>query len=533
MVEYLAMLDHITIRLDYYRDLFQLLYSVYMKVNVVNRSDSICVTPTSKFIIRTCLGWLFEHPEVPVEYYSSSNSKSLLKEIADVGTKEKNFDYNPFLESILNVACPFLADFRVSMMPNKTTKALSRTGRYRHITTKFQDRSRVQTPKVLGKRERLIEAILASQSLSVRKIVDVTVDRVGSAAVKDFQFQHLLIIRKEAKAEVEKSVLSAKTTEEVVKKMTLIYHEHLKRLQEFWGQDVRKNCDARVEAAFEALLPLETLPDVKKTLVKISAEKAFEKAQGWCSGNLSSIEIFSRDIKLDAAKFFENRDSEGKSNTSSLVIDLSFALPSDYFKILQTLLHKASRQAHKIEVNELMECVDMAVEVIEKQTLPLNAYRNTAFYMLQLVILCIISRCELITNVFLEKLFKLWRLEKLSPYISAPPTTDKAPKRKVEDFIFSNVISARLIFTMQGKGRRTLEAYGDFIIELVKEKFITIDHINEQSVRLYKTEWSTESLNDIACLINHVKSSLPSATVSESQDFMSLVADLARDMEDF
>lgn len=528
------MLDFITIRLDYYRQLFQLLYTIYTKVNVIGASDSLCVLPTSKFIIRTCLGWLFEHPEIPEEYYSNNSStKQVIMELGD--EKERTQELSPYLEGVLTAACPFLADFRVSMMPQKTTKALSRTGRYRHITTKFQDKS---APKVKfqDNLERMVEAFLASQSLSVRKIVDFAVDRVSSAAIKDFQVKHLLVIRKGAKAEVENLASSMIDVDSLVKKMVVVHQQHLQRLQELWTQSVRENCETRIHGVFDSLLPIETLPDVKKTLINITFDKTIEKLHEWSSANLSTTEIFSRDVQVDAAKLIENKESENKKSTTTIVINLSAAtMPSDYCKVLQTLLHKASRHADQMDTADLTKSVDMAVEVLNKHILPPNAYRNIAFYMLQLTLQCIVSRPVLVTKDFLQKLFAMWRNEKLTPYTTVPPS-DEMPAQhriRVEDFVFTKVISARLLMMMQGKGRPVLEAYGDFVIELLKENFVTIDNVNEQGVRLYKTEWPQETLNDIEFLMNRIKGSLASGTSSESQLFMELVGDLARDMERF
>lgn len=529
------MLDYITIRLDYYRDLFQLLSSVYMRVNVVNDRGSLCVMATSKFIIRTCIGWLFEHPEIPEEYYSLNNSKAIANEV-DVVDSEIVAQLNPHLETILNAACPFLADFRVSVMPQRTTKAVSRTGRYRHITTQFQDKSGMQKTNVQDNRERLIEAFLASQMLSVRKIVDFTIDRVSSAVVKDFQVRHLLTIRKQAKAEVEQAVATIQDVDTLLKKMIAIYQQHLKRLQDQWDEDVKKNCNARVLGAFDSLLPIETLGDVKKTLINITVDKTNDKLQDWSSNNIATIEIFSKDIQADAAKMKESLHQNGnKGSTSSIIIYLATdTMPSDYFRILQTLLHTGSRHPERITDLALVECVEMAMEVLNKQTLPSNAYRNIAFYELQLVFLLIVHRADLLTANFFTKLFELWHHEKLQPFTSKNSSSESSPNRiKVDDFVFSEVISSRLMLAMQGMNRRSFEVYGDFLVALVKENFITSEHINEQSVRLYQIEWSKESLNDIAFLLQRVKGSLPSATPSESQLFMELVGDLARDMENF
>lgn len=61
---------------------------------------------------------------------------------------------------------------------------------------------------------------------------------------------------------------------------------------------------------------------------------------------------------------------------------------------------------------------------------------------------------------------------------------------KVNNFIFCNVISSRFILTMQGKDRKSFEAYGNFLIELIKEQFVSVDDVNELSIGLYKHEWS-------------------------------------------
>lgn len=538
LVEYLAMLDFITIRLDYYRDLFKLLSTVYMRVNVVSGSGSLCVMPTSKFVIRSCLGWLFEHPDIPEDYCSL---KGVLREFDESPADQiQSFEHlSPHLETILNAACPFLADFRVSMMPRqRMTKAVSRTGRYRHITTKFQDKANIQKTKVQDNRERLIEAFLASQTLSVRRIVEFAIDRVTSAVVKDFQVQHLLTIRKQAKLETEKAAACSPEVENLIKKMIAVFQQHLVRLQEQWDQNLKANSTKRVEGTFDSLLPIETLPDVKKTLINITLEKTVEKLNEWSSTNINTIEIFSKDIQLDAAKLLEGQQQNGnKRTTSNIVIDLTApTMPSDYFKELQTLLHKVSRHPQDVTDEEIGDCVEMASDVVQKQILPSNAFRNIAFYMLQLLFLCIAHRLDLITKDLLSKVFAMWRHEKLSPYTSKDPQSvenNSQNRRKVDDFVFSTVISSRFLVTMQGKPRANFEAYGDFIAQLVQQGFITGEMVNEQSVKLYKNDWSPETLNDIAFLINHTKVQLAAKASTEEQLFMDLVVDLARDMENF
>jgi codanin-1 len=395
LVEYLAMLDFITIRLDYYRELFRILYTVYMGVN-----GAFCIMPQSKFIVRTCLGWLFEHPSIPEDYFNASMMLPNLHSSSDDSSSTIDGpcdELNPHLEAIIQAACPFLADFRVSMMPqrNRTTKAVSRTGRYRHITTKIQDKAAsTATTASSSNHERLVEAFLASQSLSVRKIVDFTIDRASSAVIKDFQVRHLLAARKDARSAVESEVPAAATVEALKKRMRDIFQHHLERLHGLWNEDVPANCAKRVQAAFDALLPIETLNDVKKTLISITIGKTSERLQHWRATNIS-LEIFSKDIHVDATKLKESTHQQAEGGTSNrrtsqnMIIDLSAQQhqPSDYFQALQIFLHRASRHAGGLRTDELLQLLEMSVGVLDKQTLPSNAYRNVAFYLLQLVLL--------------------------------------------------------------------------------------------------------------------------------------------------
>lgn len=118
---------------------------------------------------------------------------------------------------------------------------------------------------------------------------------------------------------------------------------------------------------------------------------------------------------------------------------------------------------------------------------------------------------ELITKELLAKLFIVWQHEKLSNFTSIQRNEDEEDETdygdddeekihlktsqqhnrlKVNNFVFCNVISSRFMIMMKGKDRRNFQVYGNFLIELIKAKFITVDDINELSVGLYKYEWS-------------------------------------------
>jgi codanin-1 len=542
LVEYLAMLDFITIRLDYYRELFQILYSIYTRVNVVEKDrGSLCVLATSNFIIRACLGWLFEHSDIPEDYHSVSNMKHALKSLhQQQDSNERNTNetidilrLHPLLENVLTAACPFLADLRIAMMPQRVTKVLSRTGRFRHITTKFQDKKQVEA-KTQDGRAALVEAFLASQTPSVRKTVDFVIERTTSAVVKDFQVKYLIKIRKDAKTEVEKFAETVENVQKLTKEMTKIFSEFLIKLHDKWNIEVNENCRKRICGAFDSLMPFEMHTEVKNRLVGITYERTMSKVEEWRITNISTIVIFSKDIVSEATKLFiekkHNQNNEMIKLNSNLIIDLSATsvLPSELFKKLQKILHESSlKKCESLRMEEVMEVFDMAVEIVEKQGLPSSAIRNISYFLLQLLILLIFNKSHFATRELKAKFFELCKNEKTSPFTNVSAA-------KSGDFIFSHLITPRLFITYQGRSRMSFEHYADFLIEIAKENFIVIDQLIEQSVQLYQYEWNNENLNEIAFFVERLKSSLPShGTPAESQLFIELVADLARDMENF
>jgi hypothetical protein len=126
--------------------------------------------------------------------------------------------------------------------------------------------------------------------------------------------------------------------------------------------------------------------------------------------------------------------------------------------------------------------------------------------------LTLVANCPgLITKELLAKVFAVWRHTKLVAFTTTNEQESEESEEcgedtdeekihqlrsqqrrrlKVNSFIFSNVISARFMVMMRGRDRRHFRVYGNFLIELIKEQFISTEDVNELSVGLYKYEWS-------------------------------------------
>lgn len=308
------MLDSITLRLDYYRDVFQMLYELYI---MLTSTPQLAMRPTSIFILRTCLGWLFDQPNVPNEYYQYRRNRKPLdvfngddaqksfvsvkimvpKDVEEYFNnddkvmllshynndddgrlsctlEQKNLEltkfkrqcdgpmdkcgrrepainlnkFDPLLENILIAACPFLADFRVSIMPRKNSKTVSRSGRYRHVTTKIYESpaNKTATTKVEESTQtRLIDAFLQSQSLSVRKTVEFVLERTVSAVIKDFQVEHFIPMKKDVVTQVGDIKIDDKQS--IEDQLCNIYGRGETQLSDKWNEVIPNMTKIRVQ----------------------------------------------------------------------------------------------------------------------------------------------------------------------------------------------------------------------------------------------------------------------------------------------
>jgi hypothetical protein len=351
------MLDYVTLRLNYSKEVLYILYEFYINCAPYNNKTSTLNIPKeSSFILRSCLGWLFEQPSIPEEYfgyrqqrpnYSLLNTLQAIDEPKLVDTTLKSLTIqlpvnleselhgksftmtnctwenevlhcklalskvvikprptksqrpsaarldlveklNPVVENLLNVACPFLADFRVSMMPSKVTKTISRSGRYRHITTKFSGDSTItQKEKTVSQQMKLVEEFLNSQSLSVKKTVEFVVERTTSAVVKDFQVEHILKSKKLMSVTIKQ--IKRTSLDLTINELYRIYGNELKLLRQQWDDKIPKMIGKRNDAAFDALLPKELLECVTRTCKNIAYHRTFSKVNDWRIANMNSI----------------------------------------------------------------------------------------------------------------------------------------------------------------------------------------------------------------------------------------------------
>ncbi|XP_058819510.1 protein disks lost isoform X2 [Topomyia yanbarensis] len=655
LVQYLAMLDGISLRLSYYKELFDILYELYLRTTAYESYTErrLLVTPTSKFILRACLGWLFEHPNIPEEYYSYRQkrrsllsideglhnykkltmlvdngfseeletssplvltkinerfqgtlnceikplrkgiSESISLKIDSMVPKNETVPLNPLLESILNASCPFLADFRVSMMPSKMEKTVSRSGRYRHITTKYSGATTIgSNQKPTNDQHKLLEAFLRSQSLSVRRTMEFVIERTSSAAIKDFQMTHLLPRRKHTSEQI--AALQAESLSQATKEIYKLCSAALAAINASWDTNMPPMLARRIQEAFDALLPSETLEPVKQTCINLALERCLVKINEWRQTHMFEIDLFCKDIPGEAAK--ATKDASDKQNLplASLTVNLDQIQHTVVYDQLQTMIYTAASLPDELNSIELGRFIALTLRYLDEQDGTPAMNRTLAYMMLQLALLIVINRCDLIVPDIVQSLLAVWKHRKLSEFCTIPnaseddgeedeiekliinntledggrPIVDEDDIRRIRlrkqqsesNYIFSTLVSNRCIRMMAHRGTdQVFACFASFINSLVECNLISIRRLNEQFVKIFNEDWQQHTLEHISRLMDAVlKGAARSAggqTSAEgfaggcedntttgrkanideahSQLFLEMLSDLAREIEDF
>lgn len=130
VTEYLAMLDYVTVRLPYFTEVYELLFSLYASSFLLEQS----VDKSSLILIKFCLGWLFELPNFPSDQYFAWISKPLSRPLKFENSKrgqEIKLDHLDLIDQVVLFACcPYLEEIKKLLQMNNTRSGIT----VKHIT---------------------------------------------------------------------------------------------------------------------------------------------------------------------------------------------------------------------------------------------------------------------------------------------------------------------------------------------------------------------------------------------------------------
>lgn len=567
MIQYLVMLDETTLKHNHYKQLFSLLFEIYWKIYILK------LRQTSNFIILSCLGWLFEQLNLVGDYYEHRQTKSpktdlsllvdfqevpiflpsnsnLISEIEDnvlVGSvvkaektyecslKKKTFDEkhtfhksegnlsSGLLESILNASCPFLADFRVAIMPKGVAKTLSRTGRYRHITTKImteqQSSPSVQQQSVQDNKTKLVEAFLYSQSLSVRRTIEFVIERTSSAVIKDFQVKFLLPSKTQALENIQ--YICDTDFPSIYKNIKEIFTKSFNTILEQWNVETPKMIEDRASQALDALLPIETQSVVKSTCLLLVKEKCILKTSEWRKNNLKDLSFYSTDLQADAQKFQKQQQTKNNQHTNLIIRQENCNL-SESLDELQYWLHNTSYSYKFVNTNDLLVFLKKYKSTFHENTLPYFFFRVTGLMTINLIQNLISYFPNVLTTEVIGEFLEIWQYDEMVPLIFTPNSN-----------IFDGFLTVYFFRALQrSRNQYSFVKLAEVLCSLMDVGLLTVDYLNNAILRLYKQEWPQFVLNGISEVLKSVvEKSKSDEEMEKPVLILDVLADFVRDID--
>lgn len=517
IVQYLSMLDNVSLQLNNYSDAINFLFDIYANLD-------LNFSPTYVFIIKCCLGWLFENTAITELYYrrrqwhahnlskaiiSKTNEEYITSNIVRRKTqyqeKVDTITFNPILESILTVACPFLSEFRVSIMPmkNSTVKYVSRSGRYRHITTRITDLSNPLLTAPLSSHEnvqsKLIEAFLHSQSCSIRRIVEFLIERTYSAVIKDAQVKILKPSKNLADTKVDS--IKSKNLNKVIDSVRQIYIQCKREATQQWDNNVKQMIKVRVKKALDALLPEETSQILRHTYFLIIRQKCEEKVNNWRYTNLRNLNFYCSDVIETSKRIVKINEAQKEAYSSNLYIKQLTTFLSTQLEELQYWLYCTAKRLDLVtnSSGELIEQLLIRLRLsLLANTLPVTLYRLVGVCTVQLLQNLIEKLSAFVTLNLLAAAKRLWLLDEMKCVVENP----------VDASIFGGLLTVPLIRSFD-KRKESFEKLELFLVTLLNSHLISRDCLNLLFVPILKECWPSNVLNKISNILETIARTAP------------------------
>ncbi|XP_019890187.1 protein disks lost [Musca domestica] len=582
MVQYLCMLDSITIQLEIYIKTLKLMFALYWYLGGSNVGKT-SLNPTSCFMIASCLGWLFDSQQYLIEqYYQFRSDLNENKEILDylkaklesgqedgqhqqICPSSAELNLNPLLESLLPVACPFLGEFRVSIMPAKyaQTKYASRTGRYRHITTRLAElspaakegnKSSLGSPLDTSKttQKNLMQAFRQVQNSSTRQMLGFCAERAYKCVVKDGQLKILLPAKSNADSEVNE--ICSCDYPVVLNKITKIYATARRDAIAQWNEAIPKMLDKRIKNSLDSLLPEETPNILKKTYFMLIKNDAEKKISQWFYGNILRDNYFCVELQSMANKLCSVNKTK---QPSELKIVKEVPRVSELIDNLQYWLHCTSLRIELFKDSKPI--VDLMHNIVQsfENVLPTILYRLMATNIIQLLQHIITANCGHLTTELIEASCQVLihpnmrkALETSSQ--NSPKNTDEEQQQlssatPAPNNAYDGLVTIAFLQTLALRSE-CYTAFGTLLIAMIRRHVISLSYTNSLFVNIFKYDWHPQQLNEISNMLRNIAQNTKDVSNTCSDDsiggggddedddeksnlFMDMLADLSRDID--
>ncbi|SPP85248.1 protein disks lost [Drosophila guanche] len=555
LVQYLVMLDLVTLQLPNSLATLELLYALYAAMPAEK------LQPGAVFIARTCLGWLMEaQPDLVTGYYShraleaaglGTGANAAIVETCLSTFRSLKAAQLPQMEELLPVACPYLHEFRVSITPSRQSQSTGRSGRFRYITTRLEQltqsaaaatSSATGHPAVVAvelspaeqQQRKLADAFLHSQNASTRRLIEFVTERSFKCVVKDAQQKILLPSKAAADSRVNE--ISSMQYQEVFGNIQEIYQETKSQACQHWADRVPRMLKERIEQSLEALLPESTNEVLRATYAQLIRGQAQIQLQQWLQSNVMQSSFYHGDLQELTSKVCRANKNKleaagsGSSSEMQLTLDVGFSL-SDMLYQLQQWLHCVSLRPQSVaDAPELCELLQQIQHAVQLPQLPTVFYHLIGSCLVRLVQLLISREPRLLTTQILSASCAVWRTPQYSASEPASPG------------IFDALLTVNFIHEV-GENPISLRLLEQLLFTMLEEGVLNVDQLNELFLPLFKENWPPTVWSALSQMLQHLSQGQYIADKegeikspedeAKSHLFMEMLADLSRDMDSF
>ncbi|KAM8710316.1 hypothetical protein ACLKA7_017017 [Drosophila subpalustris] len=548
LVQYLTMLDLVTLQLPASLATLELLFCLYTDLS----NPPQPLQPCALFIARSCLGWLLEsQPALSSGYYSQRRTKKqseatavLVKDclrslcFADKGKAAS------MLEELLPVACPFLHEFRVSITPSQ--RQTQRSGRYRYITTRLEQldsggaggASSVKSQPQLEEgsqspeqqQRKLTDAFLHSQNASMRRLLEFVTERSFKCVVKDAQQRILQPAKSSADALV--NGIGSTQQQEVLRELQRIYQQAWTQACQQWQEQVPGMLQERIEQSLRALLPLNTNDVVRSTYTHLIRRQAQAQLQQWLQTSVLQSTFYQGDLQEVASKVCRaNKNnaqvssSAASSNELCITVAAAELSLSELLHELQQWVHCLSlRPEHLRNMPELQELLKRTRQAALLPQLPTYFYELLGSVLVRLLQLLICRQPQLLTESLIRASCEVWLSPQLHPQESAPS-------------FFGALLTVGFVHELSAN-LSSFQLLQQLLNSMLDARVFNMDELNQLFMPLFKENWTPPVWNALSQLLQQVSQNRGDGDSNVEDDakshlFMEVLADLSRDLDSF
>uniref|UniRef100_A0A1B6CCG1 Codanin-1 C-terminal domain-containing protein n=1 Tax=Clastoptera arizonana TaxID=38151 RepID=A0A1B6CCG1_9HEMI len=531
IIEYLGMMDLVSLHLPCHRSLLNTLIKIYQSLcpclnteinsNILNKADiklilneennKIC--KLSLLFLRLVLGWLFDFSFFPEPLFSClrESPDNLGFKLYSGDTEEINCSLDTaevVSESLIFQLCPYFTHFKYLLISNE------KDGSVRHITPVTAHRKLQLISEGASEQElKLEDSFLKGQVASFQNTIEFVKDRVASACIKYICSIIILKRKQEALAKFE----SFYKTDMINKDAISEYAENLKMEID---STIAGYCEPRIHKSFEALLGPELVDqNLINIALKIATRKCKEKIVDWLSSHINPTDIFTKvaeqisNSSKDIRKQIQNLDSktEGKSLTFGSPISRIINLKALIFQIIELQLKNLDSST---VINTLKD-----LQIKDTLYHPLLTSMSVDF-----LLILVTYQPLLVTEAVLEEFGFLWTSINVLWKSSCNPLRRLICSRNI------------MLFCQHYDRKASWDALSRFIVFILSKRFLTIEEFEDQCVIVFRQVWPRTVLKHISsCLkstLEKVKQENICLNNSKTMLMIELVSETSQDLDD-